>query len=522
MKLPALLHLSRLGYTCLSGKKTRRDRRTNMLPGELRGALREINGAEISEETLARLTDDLTEELDRPDLGQAFVRTLRDGWNGLRLIDWDHPERNRFHSAAELSCGQGKNRFRPDITLFVNGLPLAMIEVKTPGQENGIRDEYDRMRARFQNRDFRRYLQCAQIWAFSDGNEFDPDRLLPTEGSFYATASPGDFPITCFQEERPGIFRDLKPRDRAEERRILEDCGAGDLPAGREFRARLSPVSPAHRMLTSLFHPARFLLLLRYGVQFETAPGDEDGPAVRKRLLTSAQVFALIRMREKMARGYRNWTLPSRGAAGESALTAAAVSLLRDSAPGCRVVWFFREETPLRQADADLRRYGLRPARGENPEEGFPVLARFPEKGNKTAAWERGVDGRLFLLVPVPAGGYGSARSPRRSLRQANPEAVILSWETEEYSGGGCFTYLLECADGTLYCGWTNDLEKRLRNHNAGRGAKYTRSRRPVRLVYFEEFGTREEAMSREWHLKQMSRARKERLIRDWEEKKRT
>ena len=65
------------------------------------------------------------------------------------------------------------------------------------------------------------------------------------------------------------------------------------------------------------------------------------------------------------------------------------------------------------------------------------------------------------------------------------------------------YTYLLECSDGTLYCGWTNDLEKRVKAHNSGRGAKYTKSRRPVRLVWYETFETKEEAMSREVKVKQ-------------------
>ena len=68
------------------------------------------------------------------------------------------------------------------------------------------------------------------------------------------------------------------------------------------------------------------------------------------------------------------------------------------------------------------------------------------------------------------------------------------------------YTYLLECSDGTLYCGWTNDLEKRVKAHNSGRGAKYTKSRRPVRLVWYETFETKEEAMSREVKVKQLSR----------------
>lgn len=75
------------------------------------------------------------------------------------------------------------------------------------------------------------------------------------------------------------------------------------------------------------------------------------------------------------------------------------------------------------------------------------------------------------------------------------------------------YTYIVECADGTLYTGWTNNLEKRIREHNAGRGAKYTKSRRPVKLVYQECFAEKEEAMRREAAIKKLSRAEKEKLI---------
>ena len=71
------------------------------------------------------------------------------------------------------------------------------------------------------------------------------------------------------------------------------------------------------------------------------------------------------------------------------------------------------------------------------------------------------------------------------------------------------FTYILVCADGTLYTGWTNDLEKRLAAHNAGKGAKYTRSRRPVRLFYYEEFEEKGEAQRRECEIKRLPREKK-------------
>jgi putative endonuclease len=75
------------------------------------------------------------------------------------------------------------------------------------------------------------------------------------------------------------------------------------------------------------------------------------------------------------------------------------------------------------------------------------------------------------------------------------------------------YTYMVECADGTLYTGWTTDLYQRLSAHNAGRGAKYTKSRRPVRLVYAEAHEEKRTAMQREYHIKQMTRSEKETLL---------
>ena len=75
------------------------------------------------------------------------------------------------------------------------------------------------------------------------------------------------------------------------------------------------------------------------------------------------------------------------------------------------------------------------------------------------------------------------------------------------------YVYLLRCSDGSLYCGWTSDLSARVASHNNGTGAKYTRSRLPVELVYFEEYEERREAMSREWHIKRMRREEKLKLL---------
>ena len=78
------------------------------------------------------------------------------------------------------------------------------------------------------------------------------------------------------------------------------------------------------------------------------------------------------------------------------------------------------------------------------------------------------------------------------------------------------YTYIVKCSDETYYTGWTNNLEKRIQTHNAGKGAKYTKVRRPVELVYYEEFATKEEAMQREYEIKQLKKCKKAELILNW------
>ena len=92
-----------------------------------------------------------------------------------------------------------------------------------------------------------------------------------------------------------------------------------------------------------------------------------------------------------------------------------------------------------------------------------------------------------------------NARNARLSVTEMNKEAH--------------YVYILKCADGTYYTGWTTDLRKRVRVHNTGNGAKYTRSRLPVELIYHEEFKEKGEALKREYAIKQMTREQKERLI---------
>lgn len=83
----------------------------------------------------------------------------------------------------------------------------------------------------------------------------------------------------------------------------------------------------------------------------------------------------------------------------------------------------------------------------------------------------------------------------------------------KENSNNQCYTYMVRCADHSLYTGWTVDLKQRVAAHNSGHGAKYTKSRRPVTLVYYEVFEDKRDAMRREYAIKQLSKQEKEQLV---------
>ncbi len=431
MKLPALLHLSRLGYGYLSGAQLRRrDRETNILPDALRSAAERINHVSMTDDHFAQLMREIRAQLDAEDLGKQFYSTIRNGWNGLRLIDFEHPENNQFRCAAELACGYGAGSFRPDITLFVNGLPLAMIEVKTRDRGRGLRSEYDRMQARFRGGAGRRYLQCAQVWAFSDDHADDPDRLLPYEGNFYTSVVTEEFPVYAVLEKRRAVPCRLLPRDAEEERRILEDAGFPERPRSRAFRQSLSPQKPVHRMMTALFFPERFLFLLRYGVRYvrETDPAGEK--TLTRRILTTRQLSVLRSLAWKAKRGFRNWTAPSCGAAGEQAADASMVLLLRDLMPEVALYWVSAGEAEAARDREALQACGISCAGPEETDSPGLIHILPADREPKTLTRqteERGVSVKNVYILPPSLFRYGRKAGFTAALRRADPSAVFVS-----------------------------------------------------------------------------------------------
>ena len=194
VKIPALLHLTRLGYAYVSlkGAEDKFDGDTNIYRPSFHDALNRINGTSLSEKETDAIVRDLRNLLDASDLGRQFFDKLQGGVSfdgeNLRLIDYEQPENNSFEVVTELPCKSGTDSFRPDITLFVNGLPLAFVEVKIPDNKRGIQAEHDRINWRFAQEKYRRFTNITQIMVFSNNSEYDDSEAVPLTGAFYAAS----------------------------------------------------------------------------------------------------------------------------------------------------------------------------------------------------------------------------------------------------------------------------------------------------------------------------------------------
>jgi len=199
VKIPSILHLTRLGYKYLSLKESTWDEKTNIFPSIFKESISQIN-PDIEEHDISKLFEDVNLALDNEDLGKAFYKMLIEK-SGTRLIDFKNFNNNQFHIVTELTYKNGEEEFRPDITLLINGMPLVFIEVKKPHNKEGVLAERSRINRRFQNPKFKRFINITQLLVFSNNMEYNDDTPLPIEGAFYASPSYGEPIFNYFRVE---------------------------------------------------------------------------------------------------------------------------------------------------------------------------------------------------------------------------------------------------------------------------------------------------------------------------------
>ena len=346
VQMPALVHLTRLGYQYF-GKITEDmagnvyDPDTNILINVFKEQFAKLNPDRAGEAEAMLQT--MRQELDNDDIGESFYQRLT-AISPVRLVDFEHPSKNTFHCTAEFTCKRDEDEFRPDITLFVNGLPLVFIEVKKPNNIGGMVAEAERMnKQRFPNKKFRRFINITQLMIFSNNMEYDAmGGIVPIQGAFYCTGSKKYSPFNCFREENP-LRQDIAPYNRdypykdidpEVEKEILSDFNSQVIHTSVEYQTNLNTNSPTNRIITSMCSPERLLFLLKYGiVYYHKTKEREDGTIEQidqKHIMRYQQFFASLIVRERLSEGVTSGIIWHTQGSGKTALSYHLSFVLTD------------------------------------------------------------------------------------------------------------------------------------------------------------------------------------------------
>ena len=332
VKIPALIHLTRLDYEYVSLKNYQGEIHTdtNIFTDIFRESVSRINGKALSTQDAENLITELSIKLSNDDLGRAFYHILLNGINGIRLIDFEDSSRNTYHVVTELTYRNGDDEFRPDIILLINGMPLSFIEVKKPNNKDGIIAEQNRINSRFSRKVFRRFVNITQLMVFSNNMEYDDTDIRPVEGAFYASSSYEKLFFNRFREEDPLIHTSIPAIDEEKADYILKDNNLVSIKGTSEYATNLSEVSPTNRILTSLFSHERFLMLLKYGFAYVERTDKNGIKNLQKHVMRYPQFFATLAIEKKLNEGAKNGIIWHTQGSGKTALAFHNVRYLRD------------------------------------------------------------------------------------------------------------------------------------------------------------------------------------------------
>lgn len=329
VKIPAILHLIRLGYEYVPLKQQIRREDTNIFENIFVESLKKINPDYNSEDFL-RLLDELSLELDYEDLGRKFYERLTSA-SGIKLIDFKNFENNKFHVTTELTYKNGEEEFRPDITILVNGMPLVFIEVKKPHNKEGVIAERNRINDRFKNKHFRRFSNITQLMIFSNNMEYEDGIVEPIFGAFYAASAYSDLHFNYFREDEDyPVNQKLVTISDQEENAILKDNNLLVIKHSPEFITNKDTNTPTHRILASLLSKERLAFILRYTFAFVDETKDDGTLDRQKHIMRYPQLFATKAIAKKLDEGRRKGIIWHTQGSGKTALAYYNVKHLTD------------------------------------------------------------------------------------------------------------------------------------------------------------------------------------------------
>jgi len=325
VKIPAILHLCRLGYDYISLKDSKWDENTNIFTDIFYESIKKINDG-VEDEQIKRELEKVSLSLDNEDLGKEFYQMLTLS-SGVKLIDFQNFENNTFNVVTELTCKNGDDEFRPDITLLINGMPLAFIEVKKPNNKEGILAERNRINIRFQNKKFRKFINISQILVFSNNMEYDSDSIDQIQGAFYSSSSYKKANFNAFKEdqrvEKLDLSKILKPKSEEIENFVLKDNNLSSIKYSPEFITNKNIDTPTNRISTSLFNKNRLKTLLQYSIAYV-----KESNGLEKHIMRYQQFFATKAIEQTIDKDIKKGIVWHTQGSGKTALAFYNVNYL--------------------------------------------------------------------------------------------------------------------------------------------------------------------------------------------------
>lgn len=459
VQMPAMVHLTRIGYTYfgkLSEDKngTVYDGDTNILLQVFEQQFKHLNPGHEGE--YLQVLKDIRKELNDDDLGRGFYNRLK-AVSPVKLIDFDNIGNNTFHFTAEFTCKNGQDEFRPDITLFVNGLPLCFVEVKKPNNHGGMLAESARMnKERFPNKKFRRFINITQLMIFSNNMEYDAlGGIVPIQGAFYCTGARSYAPFNCFREENLSgqkiapFHRDYpyKEIDNTVEKQILSDYNCQVIHTSPEYQTNLGFNTPTNRILTSMCSPERLLYIIKYGIAYVRMEREVDGKIEstdQKHIMRYQQLFASLAIRQKLADGIKSGVVWHTQGSGKTALSYYLTYILNDFYSKQNKVakfYFIVDRLDLlEQATQEFEARGLVVSTANSRAE---LMAQF--RSNQA---QQGVSGQAEITVVNIQRFAEDKEKVRINDYATNLQRIFILDEAHRgYKPGGCFLANLFDAD---------------------------------------------------------------------------
>ncbi|SHL70326.1 type I restriction enzyme, R subunit [Xylanibacter ruminicola] len=454
VKFPALIHLVGMGFEYVSSNNSAKpqdqqepfDPQTNILVDKFKKAFLNLN-PELTEEDAEKKLADIQTSVSYKDLGRYFYNEILMEPGVGRIVDFSSEEafkkNNTFQVTTEMTCGDKKSdNFRPDITLFINGLPLAFIEVKPDNNHEGIQAEANRMKVRFQNPKFRSYINITQMMMFSNDMEYDTDNVVPTQGAFYATTGLTNTKYNLFREEGQDSFNIPQvvtqiPQEKIDY--ILADNNKHAFRSTEWFNRLLETLGPTKRMINSLFTFERFYFFLKYGIAYVDEPN-----GLQKHIMRYPQVFAAKAIEQRLEEGIDRGVIWHTQGSGKTALSYYCVKFLTDyySKKGISPQFFFIVDRLdlLQQAHLEFKKRGLRVRIAEDKDDFKKIIS-----SNLTTQNTKGE--REITVVNIQKFSSDARATSKNDYNLENKRIYFIDEAHRDYSADGCFLKNLMASD---------------------------------------------------------------------------